>query len=167
MSEFIAANTTAMLLVAVGTGVLASVLAIVAISRINAAVKPFSMVKDGSEDPAELLPAILQTVEKTEVGLQNLTARLNEHLENSRVFFRAVSLIRYDAFDDIGGKQSYSICLLDADKNGILLTYLTSINTTRSYAVAIESGEAGRELSEEEGRALAEAVAGNRTAAVN
>lgn len=167
MSEFIAANTTTMLVVAVGTGVLASVLAIVAISRINAAVRPFRVVKDGSEDPAQLLPAILQTVEKAEIDLQNLTARLNEHLENSRVFFKSVSLVRYDAFEDIGGKQSYSICLLDADKNGILLTYLTSINATRSYAVAIESGKAGRELSEEEGQALAESVAGNRPAVVN
>jgi len=167
MSEFIAANTTAMITVAVGTGVVAFILAIVAISRINAAVKPFSMVKDASDNPADLLPAIMQTVEKTEAGLQNLTARLNEHLENSRLFFKSISLIRYDAFDDIGGKQSYSICLLDADKNGILLTYLTSINATRSYAVAIDTGQAARELSEEEGRALAEAVAGNRSVIVD
>ena len=79
-------------------------------------------------------------------------------IAESRACVRYVGLVRFDAFGDIGGQQSYSVCLLDAEKNGVLLTYLTGRNSTRSYAVPIAGGGTSRELSDEEKRALREAL---------
>ena len=76
----------------------------------------------------------------------------------SRSSIKQSALVRYDAFDDIGGQQSFSLCLLDGHKNGYILTYLTGRNSTRSYAVRVEKGRASRQLSDEESQAFVEAI---------
>ncbi|MDH3217198.1 MAG: DUF4446 family protein [Candidatus Krumholzibacteria bacterium] len=126
--------------------------------RIRAITRPYSRIKTQSEDPSELLSAVLHTIDRTESNITLLEDRLSSHLDESKTFIRHVGLVRYDAFDDIRGMQSFSLCILDAEKNGVLLTYLAGKHSTRSYAVTIDDGEAFRKLSEEESRAMSEAL---------
>ena len=69
-----------------------------------------------------------------------------------------VHLIRYDAFEDVGGEQSFSAALLDAKGDGIVLTSVYSRSDVRVYAKAIQNGQASHALSREEARALREVV---------
>jgi len=59
----------------------------------------------------------------------------------------------------VAGQQSYSLCLLDANNDGVVLSSLVGTNFSRGYAVEIRSGEAQRKLGDEEAKALAEALA--------
>jgi hypothetical protein len=65
-----------------------------------------------------------------------------------------IGLIRFDAFADTGGAQSFALALVDDDGDGIVLTSLHSRPTTRVYVKAIRRGVADAPLSAEETRAL-------------
>lgn len=65
-----------------------------------------------------------------------------------------IGLVRFDAFADAGGAQSFALALVDDDGDGIVLTSLHSRPTTRVYVKAIRRGVADAPLSAEERRAL-------------
>lgn len=68
-----------------------------------------------------------------------------------------IGLIRFDAFEDSGGAQSFALALMDDDGDGIVLSSLHSRPTTRVYVKAIRRGVADAPLSDEETRALRDA----------
>lgn len=68
-----------------------------------------------------------------------------------------IGLVRFDAFDDTGGAQSFALALLDGSADGIVLTSLHSRQATRLYVKAIRRGAGDAPLSDEELRALEEA----------
>jgi Protein of unknown function (DUF4446) len=68
-----------------------------------------------------------------------------------------VGLVRFDAFADAGGAQSFSLALLDPGADGVVLTSLHSRQVTRLYVKSIRSGRSDLPLSGEERAALQEA----------
>ncbi len=74
---------------------------------------------------------------------------------------RKVGLVRYDAFENIGGRQSFSMALLDETANGVVLTSLVSRQDIRVYAKPVLAGATDGRLSDEEQAAISQA----RTAA--
>ena len=68
-----------------------------------------------------------------------------------------IGLIRFDAFEDAGGAQSFALALVDDDGDGIVISSLHSRPTTRVYVKAIRRGVADAPLSDEEARALRDA----------
>ena len=65
-----------------------------------------------------------------------------------------VKLIRYDAFEAMGGEMSYSILLTDAKKDGLLLTSIYGREESRCYAKDIKGGKSAYPLAEEEQKLL-------------
>jgi Protein of unknown function (DUF4446) len=68
-----------------------------------------------------------------------------------------VGLVRFDAFADAGGAQSFALALLDTSADGVVLTSLHSRQVTRLYVKSIRSGRSDLPLSGEERAALQEA----------
>ncbi len=68
------------------------------------------------------------------------------------------SLLRFNPFSDTGGSHSFVIALLDDLKNGIILTSLHGRGVTRFYAKQITAGKADQDLSDEEKKALNNAL---------
>lgn len=72
--------------------------------------------------------------------------------------YQNVSLVKYDAFKEMGGKLSFTLCMLDAKKNGFLLTSMhSSREGCYTYIKEIINGESYVLLSEEEKKALSDA----------
>jgi hypothetical protein len=65
-----------------------------------------------------------------------------------------LGLVRFDAFEDAGGAQSFALVLLDDDADGIVLTSLHSRQSTRLYIKGVRRGVADSPLSVEEVRAM-------------
>jgi hypothetical protein len=131
-------------------------------ARIRALTRPLSSIGRTTDEPITTIPSILAALEENQVRVDGLARGVEELYDKSRGFFQYAGLVRYDAFADIGGQQSYSLCLLDGSKDGFLVTYLTGRNSTRSYAVDIKGGVPSRKLGDEENRAMDEALAGAR-----
>ena len=87
-----------------------------------------------------------------EQGLQQVTGRLDGVLQRW-------ALLRYDALDGTGGRQSVSLALLDAGANGLILTAIQDREYARIYIKQVTAGESDLELSPEETRALEQATA--------
>lgn len=68
-----------------------------------------------------------------------------------------IGVVRYDAYDDIGGELSFSVALLDEHSDGIVLTSITGRSGGRSYLKPIAAGEGQLALSDEEVAAVASA----------
>jgi len=102
----------------------------------------------------EVLTAHLETVAQTSRRMDALEQAVAVLQAQMPTCLRYASLIRYDAFEDVGGEQSFSLALLDERRNGIVLTSVYSRLDVRVYAKAIRNGQASHALSEEEARAL-------------
>jgi Protein of unknown function (DUF4446) len=70
------------------------------------------------------------------------------------------SLVRYDAYGELSGHQSLSLALLDAERNGVVLTCIAHRDSARLYCRVVQDGRGEHELSPEEGEAVRLALAG-------
>ncbi len=64
------------------------------------------------------------------------------------------ALVRYDAYNEMSGRQSTTIALLDAERSGILLSSIAHRDQARLYAKQVVGGVADLQLSPEEEEAL-------------
>jgi hypothetical protein len=72
---------------------------------------------------------------------------------------RNVALLRYDAFEDVGGRLSFSFALLDDEGTGVVLTSINGRQETRVYAKPITEARSTYNLSVEEEEAIRQALA--------
>jgi hypothetical protein len=71
---------------------------------------------------------------------------------------RRVALVRYDAFEELSGRLSFSLAVLDDAGNGITLTSIAGSTDTRLYAKSIAGGVGEHALSPEEQQAVSAAL---------
>jgi hypothetical protein len=91
-------------------------------------------------------------------------ATIHTNTEHLRELIRGtvsrVALIRYDAFDDMGGALSFSAALLDERADGVVISAINGRSETRCYAKPVFNGRSEHNLSREEEAAIASAVEG-------
>lgn len=78
--------------------------------------------------------------------------------KNMEHAFQKIGLIKYDAFQQMGGKLSFSLALLDENNNGFILNSVHSTEGCYTYTKEIKSGECVISLGEEEQQALDMAI---------
>jgi len=90
--------------------------------------------------------------------VEDAAGRLHERMAEAEarldgaVAYRA--LVRYDAYGEMSGHQSTSIALLDARRNGVVLSSILHREQARLYAKRVEGGVGELELSPEEEEAV-------------
>lgn len=72
--------------------------------------------------------------------------------------FQKIGLVKYDAFQQMGGKLSFSLALLDENNNGFILNSVHSTEGCYTYTKEIKNGECSISLGEEEQQALDMAI---------
>jgi hypothetical protein len=157
-NTFVNQNTGALVLIVAFVALAAFVLAVFAFFKLQPLSRPFAWLSSQWDGEIDSLPALLQTVEKNALDLARVRNSIDQVVAESRTHYKRTGLVRYDAFDGIAGQQSYSLCLLDEDCNGFVLTTLVGANFSRGYVAEISGGDASRKLGEEEARALQMAV---------
>ena len=78
--------------------------------------------------------------------------------DNLNVMFSKYGVEKYDAFDDVGGKLSFALALLDKNNTGLILNAVHSRDNCFLYLKEIVKGESYVVLSQEEVEALRKAV---------
>lgn len=69
------------------------------------------------------------------------------------------ALVHYDAYNELSGRQSMSIALLDGNRSGIVISCIHHRDQARVYAKRVQQGVGDVELSPEEAQAVAQASA--------
>ena len=96
----------------------------------------------------------IEALEKSDQEKQEVIERILENLQN---VYQKTGLVKYDAFNEMAGKLSFVIALLNNDNSGIVLNAMHSREGCFTYAKEIIKGESFIPLSEEEKQALEQA----------
>ena len=89
-------------------------------------------------------------------GLDARLAAAEGRLDGAVAFH---GLVRYDAYNEMSGRQSTSIALLDSSASGIVLSSIHHRDQARLYAKRVQDGRGELELSPEEQEAVRLALA--------
>jgi hypothetical protein len=97
--------------------------------------------------------------------VQDAADRLDERMKvaenrlDGAIAYR--SLVRYDAYGEMSGRQSTSIALLDSRRSGVVLSSIHHRDQARLYAKQVFEGRGELELSPEETEAIQLALEGD------
>ena len=94
---------------------------------------------------------IKSSIEKNKKDIRTL-------YKNMESTFQKIGIIKYDAFNQMGGKLSFCLALLDENNNGFILNSVHSAEGCYSYTKEIINGESSISLGEEEKQALLKAM---------
>ena len=98
-------------------------------------------------------------VEEAMGGLDRRTEGVERRLEGCLAYH---SVVRYDAYGEMSGRQSSSIALLDADRSGVVISSIVHRDYARIYVKPVGRGQGESELSPEEAEAVESAYAVER-----
>ncbi|CAA9496856.1 MAG: hypothetical protein AVDCRST_MAG17-1119 [uncultured Solirubrobacterales bacterium] len=91
--------------------------------------------------------------------LDERTGAIEARLEGCLAYH---SVVRYDAYGEMSGRQSSSIALLDAKRSGVVVSSILHRDQARFYVKPIGNGRGESELSPEEAEAVEAAIAAER-----
>ena len=74
--------------------------------------------------------------------------------KNMEKTFQKLGIVKYDAFNQMGGQLSFSLALLDENDNGFILNSVHSSEGCYSYTKQIKNGKSAISLGAEEEQAL-------------
>ncbi|MBU1032166.1 DUF4446 family protein [Patescibacteria group bacterium] len=115
--------------------------------------------KSGSRDIRKKFEETVKEVEGFKRGLNNLDGKLEKVASDGLGYIQRVELLRFNPYDDTGGDQSFTACLLDNKGSGIVITSLHARSGTRIFAKSITMGKSGKyRLSKEEEQVLKKAL---------
>lgn len=153
-------------LIGVGLAVVAlgvAVALLVQLRRLRAAQRVLlgdADVRDLVDHAADLTRAFTSLrayVEESALRLDGRLGIVEDRLDHA-IAYRGV--LRYDAYNEMSGRQSASIALLDTTRSGIVLSSIHHRDQARVYAKQVRDGEAEITLSPEEEEAVRLALAG-------
>ena len=93
------------------------------------------------------IESLISANEKNEKAIHQLN-------KNMQTTFQRVGLVKYDAFQEMGGKLSFSLALLNKTNDGFIINAMHSREGCYTYIKEIIDGNSVIALSEEEQEAL-------------
>ena len=87
-------------------------------------------------------------------NFEKIIQELKELKKENKFSLQKIGIVRFNPFKEVGGDQSFSIAILDANDSGIVITSLYTRQENRIYGKPIKSGQSEYSLSGEEKKAI-------------
>jgi len=116
----------------------------------------YNRFMDGLSD-ANIEEVLENLISKTNSLIEKnkqLEYRLNQLESSLHYCVQKFSVVRYNAFDDVGSDLSFSIALLNDNDDGLVISSLYSRESSSTYAKPIVGGKSRYALSAEELKAI-------------
>lgn len=97
----------------------------------------------------------IEALESADTSNKEVMRTMNR---NIRASFQKCGVVRYDAFEGMGGKVSFALALLDYTNTGIILNCMHSASGCFLYIKEVEAGATDVQLGAEEKGALERAL---------
>lgn len=123
------------------------------VRRLNARYTSFMKGQDGISLEKDLARKMAR-IEKYAKSLGSLDSSIEGLTNIVRNSTHKYGIVKYDAFDDVGGKLSFTLALLDDSDTGFVLNSVHSKENSFLYIKEIVKGESYIMLSAEEVEAL-------------
>lgn len=127
------------------------------INKLNKKYEAFISGKDG-KSLEEVILTRFKEVDDLKVSNntnKKQIALINEELLST---YKKVGIVKYDAFNEMGGKLSFALAMLDKTNNGFVMNAMHSREGCYTYIKEIVKGESYINLGEEEKVALEQAI---------
>lgn len=125
------------------------------LEKINGMVKKRSSVDGAEPTTYEECLAMLRRLTQTTADVQEKCVAMEAA---QRLAVQNMGLVRFNAFDDIGGEQSFALALLDGQENGLVLSSLFGRSESRVYAKPVNGTRSEHVLTTEEQEAIQRAL---------
>lgn len=99
-----------------------------------------------------------KTVEKLERAVKQNTRDIDTIYKRMKTHYQKIGIVRYDAFQEMGGNLSFVLTMLDENNNGWVFNAMHSREGCYTYIKEIIKGESYMELGEEERESLKKAM---------
>ncbi|MFY9616138.1 MAG: DUF4446 family protein [Candidatus Dormiibacterota bacterium] len=131
--------------------------------RMNRMLRHYRMLSNGGDGRPldELLQQVLERAERESRSLEKLELELTNLAEAAKGHIQNVGVVRYNAFHDTGGDQSFAIAMLDSQGSGALFNGVFHRTDCRVYAKPVHDWGSAYSLSDEEEEAIRKARAGD------
>lgn len=126
-------------------------------NRLKSSYTTFMKGKDGKtleESMREKFAEAEAVLKFTKQNRQDIR-EINRKLENN---YQKLGIVKYDAFNEMGGKLSFALAMLDGNDSGWIFNAMHSREGCYTYVKEIVKGESYVELAEEEAEALDKAI---------
>lgn len=142
------------------------ILVIVNLAQISKLKKKYEAFMSGKNAKSleETLIKRLDQVDKLIVANDANEKSIKQIFANMKSTFQKVGLVKYDAFNEMGGKLSFSLALLNETDCGFVLNAVHSREGCYTYVKEIIDGNSIITLAEEEQEALNMAKGSNQSA---
>ncbi|MGN0364733.1 MAG: DUF4446 family protein [Suilimivivens sp.] len=111
-----------------------------------------------AESLEETLLKRLDQVDELMKANEENEKNIKELFQNMRFSYQKMGLSKYDAFNEMGGKLSFSLAMLDMRDNGFIINAMHTSAGCYTYMKEIVDGNSIIVLSEEEQKALNRAL---------
>ncbi len=135
------------------------IVTIVKTGKMKRAYNRFMMGKD-TESMEEMIYTRFREIDDLKAANSLNKKRIAKLDEQMLTTFQKVGIVKYDAFNEMGGKLSFSLCMLDERDNGYIINAMHSREGCYTYIKEVVAGKSYIELGEEERQALEKALAG-------
>lgn len=118
----------------------------------------------GDGEPRDVIAVVNNAMKKLgaqERRIDGLAASLEEQAAIGRFAIQRFGIVRYDAFEEMGGQLSFSAAFLDDHGDGVLISSINGRTETRTYAKPVKALASSHNLSDEERRAIEAASSGS------
>lgn len=122
-------------------------------SKMKKKYKKFMSGKNAKSLEETLLKRLDQIDSLVEANAAN-EKNIKKVINNMKFTFQKVGLVKYDAFNEMGGKLSFSLALLNASNDGFVLNAVHSREGCYTYIKEIIDGNSIIVLAQEEQEAL-------------
>ena len=126
-------------------------------SRLKNSYNTFMKGKDGKtlensfKEKFDEVEAVLRVTKQNRQDIKEMGKILRRN-------FHKFGIVKYDAFNEMGGKLSFAIAMLDGNNSGWIINAMHSREGCYTYIKEIIKGESYIELAEEEAEALDKAI---------
>lgn len=128
--------------------------------KMKKAYRAFMEGRDGESLEDSLMRCIVQ-VEKVAANEEKQNENIETVLNHLDRTYQKIGLVKYNAFDDMGGKLSFSLAMLNRKNDGFVLNAMHSREGCFTYIKEVINGNTIIMLSEEEKEALEMALKDN------
>lgn len=112
---------------------------------------------DGESLESAIIARFNEIDELDKISKDN-TKTITELVDNLKFAYQKFSIVKYDAFKEMGGKLSFSLCMLTENNDGFILSVVHSNNSgCYTYIKEIIKGEPYVILSDDEKKVLTQA----------
>jgi hypothetical protein len=136
------------------------IIAIVLLAKVSKLKKRYNIFMKGEDAKSleKLIAGKLAEIEELKISDAKNKDDIKMISETLLLTLKKVGIVKYDAFNEMGGKLSFAVALLNEKNDGFLINAMHSREGCYTYIKEIINGESYIILGDEEKQALDEAI---------